>query len=605
MTRFTVPADFPAVTSDGWRGLRLTVAALAMLALAIPAAGGEDSWHELRAAGFVVSGDVSRDDLGLVLRDLQAFRSALPPLYPQLSADTVTPTHVVVFQDMRAFKRFVPRDGHDRALSNVAGFFLAGAATDFIVVGRTGKAFDRRAILHEFVHRMLSLRADTLPLWLNEGFAEFYSTFDRGGDRAAAVVGEPPADALAELRNGGFLPLTRIVSATPSSKFLGDVDQMRMFYAESWALVHYLLVGRPGASNAEMMVFLDALERHIALEDALKSAFGFTLRQLDNELRAYVRLPFFRDVPAAPVPAGPDVPPAVDMSAAAVHGLFGDLLLRAGTLNEAQRELAVSLAAEPADLAARVAMARVALATGAGDEGRAALRRLAEEFPDDFAVRYFLGGALALGRDYDGAFLSFDAAVRLRPGSVYALFAFSSVALALGLEDASEAAMQRLMEIDFKPDAYRTRAYSALELGRDAAAATSARRYIDAVGWHEPSAQAIAFVAVVACLRSNKPAEAAALLQEVQSAAAPSSWSGAIAQFLLGVLPADRLLARAKDQPQKTAAHTYIGLKALVEGRRADALAHFRWVQEQGTRTEPGFGVAIEELVKLQGTLTP
>ncbi len=563
MTRFTVLAGYPAVMSEGWRGLRLTIGALAMVALAVPAAGEQsDSWHELRAADFVVSGDVAPDDLRLALQDLQAFRSALPPLYPQLTAEAAAPTHVVVFRDSRQFRRFLPRDEQGHPLSNVAGFFLPGADTDFIVFGGAGKAFDRRAMLHEYVHRMLYRRADSLPLWLSEGFAEFYSTFDRGADGTPAVVGKPPAEALAELRGGEFLSIPRIVSARPTSKFLSDVNQVRMFYAESWALVHYLLVGRPGASNAEMMAFLDALERHVAPEDALKSAFGLTLRQLDNELRVYIGLPTFRGVPVGPVPAGADAPPAVEMSPAAVQGLSGELLLRVGTLDEAQRELTASLAAEPSNLEARVAMARALLATGGRGEGRAALQRLAGEFPDDFAVRYFLGGALALERDYDGAFVSFDAAVRLRPGSVHALFAFSSTALALGLDEASEAAMQRLMEIDFRPDAYRTRAYSALGLGRDAAAATDARRYIDAVGWRDPSAQAIAFVAVVACLRSNRPAEAAALLQEVRQAAAPSSWTGAIAQFLQGVIPADRLLARAKDQQQKTAAHIYIGLKA-------------------------------------------
>ena len=532
MTRSIVVAGNPPMTSEGWRGRRLAVGALAMLALAGPAAGEQpDPWYEVRTPAVVVSGNVSPDDLRFALQDLQAFRSALPAVYPEFTAETATPTHVVVFRDSRQFVRVLPHDEHGQPLPHVAGFFFPGPATDFIAVGRTGKAFDRRAILHEYAHRMLSRRSNMLPLWLNEGLAEFFSTLDRGAGELPAVIGRPPLEALAELRGGEFVPLTRIVSARPSSKFLGDVDQVRMFYAESWALVHYLLIGRPGASNAGLMAFLDALERHADPEEALKSAFGLTLRQLDNALRAYIRQPEFRGLPVGRVAAGAEVP-AVEMSAAAVHALFGDLLLRAGTLNEAQRELADALAAEPANLAARVAMARVALATGAGDEGRAALRRLAEQFPDDFAVRYFLGGALALGRDYGGAFVSFDAAVRLRPGSVYALFAFSSAALALGLDDASEAAMRLLMAIDFKPEAYRTRAYSAFGLGRDAAAATDARRYIDAVGWHDPSAQAIALVAAVACLRSNRPADAAALLQQVQAAAPPSTWNGAIAQFL-------------------------------------------------------------------------
>jgi tetratricopeptide (TPR) repeat protein len=350
-----------------------------------------------------------------------------------------------------------------------------------------------------------------------------------------------------------------------------------------------------------MAALVDALTRAVPPDDAFVYAFGATIDDIDLQLRKYVRQQVFRGIPIDPGPAhSAGAMTTARMTEAAIAGLRGELLLRVGTLDEAAAELAASLAADSSNVEIRVAIARVLAADGRRDEGRRMLEAAAMGAPDDFAAQYYLGGMLAAQRRYLEAFGYFDRAVRLREHSVSALFAFSSVALALGLDDASDEALRQSMQLESNPEAYRLRAFAALGLGRDDAAAREALRYIDTVGWREASAQATALVAAVAYARSSRPADAAEILERINMAAPLSSWVRAVAQFMQGKLTAEGLLARAKSAEERTAGHTYVGLKAELAGRRDEALWHFRWVKDQGTRQEPGYGVAIEELVRIE-----
>ncbi|HEX6972794.1 MAG TPA: tetratricopeptide repeat protein, partial [Vicinamibacterales bacterium] len=462
-----------------------------------------------------------------------------------------------------------------------------------------GGAGDRALVLHEYAHHVLRRSVRPLPLWLNEGLAEFYSTFDHDTRLAPAVVGRPPAQALAVLRSSPLLPLAEILETRSSSALLQDLDRARVFYAESWALVHYLTIGRPGASPAQLGALADALARAVPPDDAFRFAFEMSLDDADRELRNYVRREVFD---GAPIYAGPRETydrTAHQLAPAALAALRGELLLRVGSTAEANAELASAIALDPANVPARIAIARVLMVSGHREEGRAALERVVAAAPGNFTSQYFLGAALAVERRYEDAFWCFDAAVRLRPASVPALYAFSSVALAIGLEDAAEEAMQLSMRLEFNPEAYRARAYAALGLRRDSAAARDALRYIDSVGWRDPAAQETALVAAVAYSRSARPCDAAAILDRVRQSAGAASWPAAVAEFLQGSLPADRLMARANTQAEQTDAHTYIGLRAMLAGHREEALAHFRWVKESGSTLELEFGVAIEEFVRL------
>ena len=561
-------------------------------------AAADRPWHRAQSQNFILVGSAEERDLRRAAQDLEALHAALSSIYPGL--EPTVPTWVVILEDEREFARFLPRDDRGRPHPNVGGYFLPDPDVNYIVFGDYRSEYGRRVVLHEYAHSVLRRGARRPPMWLNEGLADFYSTFERNPKIAPAILGRPPADLLRALRSQQFIPLERIITAKSTEAPWEDGARVGMFYAESWALVHYLAVERKCASTGQIAAYLAALDRATAPAQAFEEAFGESIAEVDVKLRSYIRRPEYEGIAVKPgiVPTTPPV--AVPMSGAEVDWLEGDLLLRVGTVDEADARLSAAVALDPSNVDARVALARVELVSGRRAHGVAALREIAAANPLNFAAQYYLGVALAEGRQYYEAFAAYENAVLLRGDSSAALFAFSTVALALGLDDAAEASLDRAMQIEFNPVSYRDRAYSAFAFGRDRAAAADAERYIKAVGLHDPSAQTVAIVAAIACRRARRPANAEALLDQIRAVAPSSSWNAAVVEFLQGRISEDRLLSLAKDQAQRTAAHTYIGLNDAVEGRTSDALQHFRWVRDQGAKEEIDYGIAIEELIRFE-----
>ena len=79
-----------------------------------------------------------------------------------------------------------------------------------------------------------------------------------------------------------------------------------------------------------------------------------------------------------------------------------------------------------------------------------------------------------------------------------------------------------------------------------------------------------------------------------------SAWPYPAVRFLRGDLDEAQLLALAVDTDKRTDAHCFLGLHHDVEGRREEALAHYRWVKEHGTRSFIDYGIAVAELARLE-----
>lgn len=100
-----------------------------------------------------------------------------------------------------------------------------------------------------------------------------------------------------------------------------------------------------------------------------------------------------------------------------------------------------------------------------------------------------------------------------------------------------------------------------------------------------------------------KPRDARGRTQS--SAVRPASWQATVTQFLQGRLAAEAFLTRADDNGQKTEAHFYAGVQAALANRRDEALQHFRWVKEHGSRTYIEYGFAVSELKRLERNTGP
>jgi len=142
-----------------------------------------------------------------------------------------------------------------------------------------------RTVRHEGFHQYLDRLVGDAPIWLNEGLAEYYE-----GSRLVKGSwsdGEVQIGHVELLREKGFLPLREFVRIRPSAFY--EPKAVHAAYAQSWALVHFLL--NSGAENREVFDrVLDALIAGARPIGAVEKTFTEpVLARLEPEFARYVR----------------------------------------------------------------------------------------------------------------------------------------------------------------------------------------------------------------------------------------------------------------------------------------------------------------------------
>jgi tetratricopeptide (TPR) repeat protein len=255
-------------------------------------ASAKERWLYAKSDNFEMYSSASEKDSRQILDKLEQFRAFFLASLPLRRAREPR-TFVVVFDSDRAFKDYKPL--YQGRPKNVAGYCLT--SDDEAVMALTtdtdpdleDEGDATRIVLHEFVHLMLQTRGVNPPLWLNEGLAEFFSTFDV--KEGQVEIGRPK-DLYVEYLSQSALPsLREVFSATRKSKTYNDENQAPQFYAESWALTHYLICGTDVSNREKLSRFLATQEKEPEGADPVKSfeqAFGLSYGEMQSRLRDYL-----------------------------------------------------------------------------------------------------------------------------------------------------------------------------------------------------------------------------------------------------------------------------------------------------------------------------
>jgi tetratricopeptide (TPR) repeat protein len=560
-------------------------------------------WKRVRTRDLTVVGNASEQQLRTALKQIEDFRAGLVALFPGLRLTSRTPTTMVVLKDADAFRSFQPRDERGRRRENIIGYFTTTPEMNYMVLGAFG---DRDATLeviyHEYTHFILRQNFRSLPTWVNEGVADFYSTFRSNYKNGQSLVGTPPRGRLDGVRERPVKPLERILTNEGTAMLFRNPVDMAAFYAQAWAFIHYAQLGNDGKRRGQIGAYLRALDQGLPIARAFNEAFGVTFEQMQREIDAYVRRPAFAAVLFSPRTttadiAGLPVEPLTESDASYVQAA---LLLNVGATEDAARLLTNALAIEPSHSDAKIGLARVRSEQGHRDEAIADLEAIAAAAPGAFAAHLYLAGMLRASRRYEDALRAADRAVALDRESTYALYELNLSAIALGRAKEADDAMAQIMRQDSDPSWYRTRTYDAYALGRDEVVVGSAAAYIGAAGAGNESSPYVAYAAALASMRLGRQTEAAALLKEVEDTVSLDSWQQFVAQYLAGQRSADKLLAKASSDGERTEAHAYVGALSAVQGRQEDALFHLRWVKDHGLKNYVEFRMAIADLERLE-----
>jgi len=144
-----------------------------------------------------------------------------------------------------------------------------------------------QVIYHEYTHSLMALNFQSLPLWVSEGLAEFFGHATINDKDAG--TGRPSVGQIMLLRENRLLPLATLLTADRHSPYYNEANKTSLFYAQSWALTHYLMIGEKSTRQPQFLKYLALEGEGVADLEAAQRALG-DLKQLEKKLEDYIHL---------------------------------------------------------------------------------------------------------------------------------------------------------------------------------------------------------------------------------------------------------------------------------------------------------------------------
>jgi tetratricopeptide (TPR) repeat protein len=367
------------------------VVVLAIGHLALPLMAPKDTWLRVRTQHLLIVSSAGEGATSEVARRLERFVDAVSSI-AGIGASPEVPVTVMVFRNSASFARFRPLQ-NGRTM-NWSGYFQRADDENTIALSLESSADGDpyRVIFHEYAHALTSRSADRWPLWLQEGLAEFCSTFD--ADDRRVELGQPVPEHVRLLRSESWLPLQALTPVNRASPLYTE-DHQQIFYAEAWALVHYLLVGDNGLHRRPFSGFLDGLSSGLAPDRAFAKAFASSDKALEADLRQYIFSGLYADESLRLERPARDVASSVKPLATAEAEVFqGRLLMRVGRRDEADPYFARARAIDPVTPRLEESLGFLALGRARYDEAIAHLRQAIAQDPKNHLAHYYYAEVL-------------------------------------------------------------------------------------------------------------------------------------------------------------------------------------------------------------------
>jgi tetratricopeptide (TPR) repeat protein len=408
------------------------VAAL-VLVLCVPTMAAA-KWTRLKTENFLFVGDAPERQIREIAQRLEQFREVMSRILPSAAVATAVPTIVFVFQTDRSMTPYKPR--FEGRPVDVAGYFLGRPGGSYVTMNGESQQDALLIIYHEYAHFITRNLAGNLPLWANEGLAGVYETFETGNGGRSATIGIPHDRHLGLLKDVTLMPLRELLAVDRDSPVYNEGSRRGVFYAESWALMHYLMFGNQ-ARTRQLGTYLAQVKNGLTPEQAFTVAFGGDTDALERELREYIRrytfpglrVNFDQKVTGAGAGRGDAID---DLDA---NAYLGELLSVLGRVDDARRQLQTLVAANPQSARAVGYLGLLEFNADKLTEALPLLERAAVLDPTDGAVQRALGGALyarsldqasddaAAAATLVGARSALRRAIDLRPGDTDAVIA--------------------------------------------------------------------------------------------------------------------------------------------------------------------------------------
>ncbi|QDU97497.1 DUF1570 domain-containing protein [Lignipirellula cremea] len=219
---------------------------LALLAMLLPAAAFAQGWPAERQTGiFICHANFSLLDYEPLLNQLGQHEREITAALHLPRADE--PIHLFLFDSSRTYRGYMAK--HFPELPARRAMYIKNGGPG-MVFAYLDNAFETD-VRHESTHAVLHSVLPVVPLWLDEGLAEYFEA--------------APADRLHQ--NPHMTPvkwevrLTGVTSVARLDTLQELTDLGTDEYRHAWAWVHFMLHG-PREAREELLAYLADLESH-------------------------------------------------------------------------------------------------------------------------------------------------------------------------------------------------------------------------------------------------------------------------------------------------------------------------------------------------------
>jgi len=418
----------------------------------------KDNWVSVQTKNFFMIGNANEKEIRKVALKLEQFREVFTKLFPNMRFNTPVPTTVVVFKSDESYAPFKPA-------ANTAGYFQPGEDVNYITLTTDLQTLDPfNVIFHEYTHLLVNNTFKNAPVWFNEGLAEYYSTFSITDDQKVGL-GLPIGNHVHLLRENKMLPLRTLFEVDHKSPHYNEGKKQSIFYAQSWALMHYLIIGREGKLD-KLATFLGLRDEGVPVEKAFPQAFGTTFEEMEKDLREYIKQNRYNYIKGhfeqkIELDTSAEAKPLTEAESQAY---LGDLLLHSQRA-DCEKYIQKALKLDPNLAMAHASLGMLRFYEGKADEARASLERAVAASSQNYLTHYYYAFTLSRQRPEDTQAsyspdelakirLHLKRAIELRPDfpESYSLLAFVSLVSGKDVDESIEAMKRVLTESPGRAD---------------------------------------------------------------------------------------------------------------------------------------------------------
>lgn len=560
-----------------------------------PSIFAKDNFLCVQSKHFTLIGNVNENKLKEVGTKLEQYRNSFSLVFPAIRLDDFQPVNVFVFDSKKSFKPFAPiYNGQPR--DNIAGYFLTDENANYIAIRTDSGLNFYELIFHEYAHFIIGKNFANVPVWFNEGLAEFYSSFETSKNNKTVQIGAQISRHTKSLKKKKWIPFQLFLRVDRKSPYFNESDKNSIFYAQSWALVHYLILGNQQKRRNQIQSFLTNLNQGFSIEDAFKQAFQADYNQIENELRDYLTKPFpvieetlaqqsdttknFRIVPIAE--------PELEI-------LFGDLQAYVGRLDEAANRFQKTINLNPNFADGYLYLAKLRLYQGRIDEAQPLVEKAVALNPKNWLAQFYYGNFLRDSNKIEEAKTAYMESIKLAPEFPRSHAALGSLLYKMNqIEEAAKEFEKAIKYEPLKAEHYRDASYAFFRLRKFQQAAARANSFLQLKGWKDEHSARAALIVYFGSLQSKQETS---ILKDASINLDFSSSLYPVVRYAKGEITAEQLIAQTANNNDKlTEAHAYIGIDLSLKGNFTEALKHLNWVKENGNKNFYEYGFALAEI---------